>query len=299
MIGRISVKRALKRSAGWAAATGLVLAGKSADPGVCIFVYHRIADIPFVDPHHDDWNVAPYLFERQLAAMAEVADFVSLVDVPGLLRRPPRGGRPKVCLTFDDGYANFSTQALPVLRRFGAPATLFVVTGVVGHEEPMPFDRWSQVNGRKTPDSAWRPIDWKALEACVATGLVTVGGHSHRHQSGLECTESQLVEEAQQSRSMLLSRLGESAAIAYSYPYGSRRLGQVPDAYVAAVRGAGYSVAVTTDLGLATTSSDFLALPRVEAHALDGRSVIHAKLRGLLSPYRLTDLMRRARRVQS
>lgn len=294
MIGRITIKRALKRTAGWAAAAGLAVARERTGPAVCIFVYHRVADLPFVDRRHDDWNVGPRVFDRQVAAMAEVADFVSLVDVPALLRGPP-GGRPKVCLTFDDGYANFSTQALPVLRRYAAPATLFVVTSVVGHEGPMPFDRWSLANARTTPAQAWRPIDWRALEDCVASGLVVVGGHSHRHRSGLSCDEGQLVEEAAESRALLVRRLGPAAGTTYAYPFGSRRLGQVPDAYLAAVRRAGYSVAVTTDLDLATPASDTFALPRVEAHALDGPAVVHAKLRGLLLPYRFTDRLRQAR----
>ena len=82
----------------------------------------------------------------------------------------------------------------------------------------------------------------------------------------------------------------------YSYPYGSRRLGQVSDDYVEAVREAGYSFAVTTDLGIARADSDPLALPRIEANAVDSAPVLRAKAAGILAPYRLTDMLRRAER---
>ena len=140
-------------------------------------------------------------------------------------------------------------------------------------------------------------MNWPELEACLATGLVTVGAHSHRHLKGAECTPPQLAEEAEQSRAILQSRLGTSQANAYSYPYGSTRLGYVPAAYVSAVRRAGYTLAVTTDLGLAGPGCEPHLLPRVEAHARDGAGVLRAKAHGALSPYFFTDRLRRARRA--
>ena len=44
-------------------------------------------------------------------------------------------------LTFDDGYLNNFTQALPVLREFGIPGVFYVATGVVESRKPYWFDR--------------------------------------------------------------------------------------------------------------------------------------------------------------
>jgi len=44
-------------------------------------------------------------------------------------------------VTFDDGYRNNLTHALPILRRHGVPATLFLSTGHVEHRRPFWFDR--------------------------------------------------------------------------------------------------------------------------------------------------------------
>jgi peptidoglycan/xylan/chitin deacetylase (PgdA/CDA1 family) len=52
-------------------------------------------------------------------------DIISLDEVPLRLRRG-RGPRPFAVLTFDDGYRDNLEHAAPILRRHGAPWTLFV-----------------------------------------------------------------------------------------------------------------------------------------------------------------------------
>jgi peptidoglycan/xylan/chitin deacetylase (PgdA/CDA1 family) len=41
-----------------------------------------------------------------------------------------------VCLTFDDGFRNIFTTAFPALRQYEAPASVFLVTSVVGTRQP-------------------------------------------------------------------------------------------------------------------------------------------------------------------
>lgn len=292
MIGRNSVKRAVKRTAGWAASLETYLAGRRGGGGACIFYYHRVADVGFVDGDVDDWNVRPETFERQVAALAEFAEIVPLLELPGRLRRRGDDPRPLVALTFDDGYASFRRHALPVLERYGAHATAFVVTGTVGREGPQPFDGWARKNAGRTRPDDWRAMTWGELEECVASGLVHVGAHSHLHLRGSLCGPAQMAEEAGRAREVLHGRLGASQARAYAYPYGSTRLGDASPAYAAAVRAAGYEAAVTTDLGHAAEESDPFLLPRIEAHALDAPAVLRAKAVGALAPYRLTDNLR-------
>jgi peptidoglycan/xylan/chitin deacetylase (PgdA/CDA1 family) len=161
----------------------------------------------------------------------------------------------------------------------------------------MPFDRWGTRVRSRTPAEAWRAMDWEQLERCAASGLITIGAHSHLHLNASECTPSQLHQEAEASRAVLASRLGEAHAATYAYPYGCTRLGEVSAEYVRAVQAAGYRLAVSTDLGLARAESDRYRLPRIEVHALDSPAVVRAKARGALAPYYVTDRLRSARRV--
>jgi len=292
MIPRIPAKRLLKRTAGWAAQVSPGRAPPPETPQVCIHVYHRIAKLGFIDPQYDDWNVPPARFEQHVAALAETSECLALGDLPDRLAKPAQASKPLVCLTFDDGYANFYTEALPVLRHYGVPAALGVVTGMVGSAEPMPFDAWSRKHGRHVPADCWRSLDWAEIEACVGSGLVTLVSHSHRHAKVPECSTAELIDEATRSRAILHARFGDAHAQGYVYPYGCSRLGYVPSQYVQAVRDAGYRLAMTTDLGLATAASDPYRLPRVEAHGLDTPGVLRAKARGSLAPFHLINLLR-------
>lgn len=296
MIGPITIKRAIKRTTGWAAVLTDMLTRNGNQPKGCIFYYHRVADLGFIDTKADDWNVQPKLFEEQMAALAEFAEVVPLHEMASRLASHT-SKKPLVSLTFDDGYANFFARALPVLERYNLPATVFVVTGLIGQSEPMSFDGWSRRNISRAHSDVWRAMSWQEIESCAASSLITIGAHSHRHLKGRESSEAQLVEEASLSREILSARLGERHALAYAYPYGSTRLGYVPQSYVEAVRAAGFKLAVTTDLGLVEKDNDLFLLPRLEASGVDSPSVIRAKAAGALAPYYLTDRLRMARRA--
>jgi len=293
----MNVKRSVKWIAG-RASVALSPIATLTHHRACVLVYHRIANLHTDDPHRDSWNVPPALFERHMAALAGWADIVRLDELPAALCDAGRAAhRPRVAVTFDDGYASVCTEALPILRRYGVPATAFVVTSCVGSSEPMPFDRWSRFNANHAPVDVWRPLTWQQIEQCAASGLIAIGSHSHWHQDGRFCSLSQLQEEAGTSRETLRSRLDATHARSYAYPYGSSRLGHVHSIYVDVVRAAGYEQAVSTDLGLVTARSNPYLLPRVEATAVDSPATIRAKVRGSLMPLRVTDWLRRADRT--
>lgn len=294
MLSRMHLKRAIKSGAGLAAVAASAFVRRSTATTGCILAYHRVADLDFVDPRHDDWNVPPAVFERQLLALMACADIVPLTDLLPRCQNSTTAGRPAVALTFDDGYANFHSQVLPLLRRYQVPATVFVVTSLIGSEGPPPFDSWSVKHGNRLDSEAWRPMNWAELKECAASGLVAIGGHSHEHLKATDLSPRELADEARRSRQILLSELSDVRC--YAYPYGSSRLGYVPDSYVSAVAEAGYDVAVTFDLGRVTAETDPLRMPRVEAHGVDGEAIIQAKVIGSLAPYWLTDRLRQAQR---
>ncbi len=86
-------------------------------------------------------QLTPKQLARTLAILAQYYRFVSLTEATEMLA----GTRPlaanSLALTFDDGYRNNLIFALPVLRRFNAPATIFLSTGNVTSQKPFWFDR--------------------------------------------------------------------------------------------------------------------------------------------------------------
>jgi peptidoglycan/xylan/chitin deacetylase (PgdA/CDA1 family)/glycosyltransferase involved in cell wall biosynthesis len=258
-------------------------------------MYHRVAGTGIFDLSLDDWNVSPSRLEKQFQWLARHAECVPLGEV---LQKSSCASKskPVVALTFDDGFANFRHNVLPLLERYRIPATLFVVTRYVGSAEPYPFDHWGQKNRVRVPLVAWRPITWAEIEECLSSGLVSVGSHSHNHFNAINVRDEQLSEEATVSLEMLKRHLGNNAVSFYAYPYGSTRLGQVRTAYTEAIRIAGYTMAVTTDLGLVASCTPCFQVPRVEVHAYDSPRILKAKVFGNLWPQSLCDRFRRAQR---
>lgn len=296
MPGYILMKRLVQNLVAGAGAGASFFPPAASVRRVCILAYHRVAPIPFVDGSHDAWNVPPAVFARQAAFLAEFAHVIRLSELPAFLEQPPSTVKPVVAITFDDGYANNLIYAYPWLERYGLPATFSVVTNCVDTPGPMPFDRWGRVNVSRAHASLWRPLSWDELDTAVASGLISVGGHSHTHPDPHAPGHPSYAEEVGRCREALVSHYGPGV-IAYTYPYGSSRLGFVTSDHVTAVRQAGFSLGLTTDLGLAEGLHDRLRLPRVEVLACDSPRVLRGKICGALAPYALTASLRRSART--
>lgn len=96
--------------------------GKAAK--LSILIYHRV--LPRPDPMFE-WVPDANAFERQMALLANNFVVLPLAEAVKRLKdgRLPGGA---VCVTFDDGYADNAEIALPILKRWGIPATFFVTT---------------------------------------------------------------------------------------------------------------------------------------------------------------------------
>jgi peptidoglycan/xylan/chitin deacetylase (PgdA/CDA1 family) len=99
-----------------------------------VLMYHRVA--AEADPM--GMSVTPEHFDRQLASLARRARIVPLGE---LVRRMAAGvalAGDFAAITFDDGYRDNYTTALPILKRHQATATVFVTTDFVdGRRRPL------------------------------------------------------------------------------------------------------------------------------------------------------------------
>lgn len=90
-----------------------------------IFAYHRVLPVP--DPLRPG-EVDAVIFEAQMRFLARHFAVLPLREAAGLLRQGRLPARA-CCITFDDGYADNLTVALPILQWHRLPATVFVATG--------------------------------------------------------------------------------------------------------------------------------------------------------------------------
>lgn len=86
-----------------------------------ILYFHRVLDDK--DPFYPG-DITSKEFDKLLSCLSKIFTFESIE----LLREPSSPGKPKIGITFDDGYKDNLTNALPILRKYGAPATVFVAT---------------------------------------------------------------------------------------------------------------------------------------------------------------------------
>jgi len=94
---------------------------------ISILIYHRVVAEP--DALLPDLPSADE-FDRQLAAVDRWFTVLPLREAAAKLRDGTLPVR-SACITFDDGYADNASVALPVLRRRGVPATFFVSTSFI------------------------------------------------------------------------------------------------------------------------------------------------------------------------
>lgn len=79
--------------------------------------------------------------ERVLRLLMPHYEFVPLSEAVRMLRGEIEPRRHCMALTFDDGYRNNFTHALPILERLGIPAAFFVCTGMIGTRRAYWIDR--------------------------------------------------------------------------------------------------------------------------------------------------------------
>lgn len=70
-------------------------------------------------------------FERHLDWLGRRYRFITLDELDAGLGQNVGGARPGIAITFDDGYNDIYQHALPILRRKGIPATVFVVSDLI------------------------------------------------------------------------------------------------------------------------------------------------------------------------
>ncbi len=207
-----------------------------------ILMYHRIAP-PIPGAHkRNKWRVAPEAFERQMAWFAKhgwrsftVSELIEAETLP-----------PKAfCITFDDGYADNYTTALPILKRYGFKATVYLVP----HAKE---NRWEAFEEERYD----RLLNEKEIEEMVRSGLIEFGSHTLTHANLLRLPREEAYREIAASKRET-ERLSGQPCVSFAYPYG-----KYDTAIAEMVEKAGYRSAVTVKRGVYDKSAPY-ALRRI------------------------------------
>ena len=120
------------------------------------------------------------------------------------------GGRIAV-LTFDDGYADNFTNAMPILHKHKIPATVFVITSDVGRRNVV----WNEA-GEDLPADI---LSWDMIRELHTRGW-EIGSHAHRHIHFGSHDDAVQSEAIATSIEQIEKYVGV-VPISFAYPYGS------------------------------------------------------------------------------
>ena len=180
------------------------LASQGRLPAYSMF-YHRISD-----EHANPWTMTRAQFKRQIDWFQKEFDLVSLAE---LQRRVDSGfnDRPTLAITFDDGYAENSEYALPLLIERGIPVCYFVTIENITAQRAFPHDISL---GQQLPVN-----NVESIRALSQAG-VEIGAHTRTHVDLGKITDPELLADEVIDSSREIEDLIGKPVQYFAFPYG-------------------------------------------------------------------------------
>ena len=211
-----------------------------------ILMYHRIADVP------GDRNALPVeKFIEQLAYLKQNGYHTATLEDVYLHYTKQKTLPPKsVLLTFDDGYKDNYTTALPLLKEYCMTAVVFPIANWIGRE-----NQWENFH-----KAATTTMTLEELKLWHSHGM-EIASHTVNHPFLSTCKGEQLQAELMDSKQQLSELLGISIDF-LCYPYGNFN-----QATILAAKNAGYKAAFAIFDQVPLWNIDVYALPRIQISA--------------------------------
>lgn len=221
------------------AASRKISAAAGTDVFLPIVMYHYVEDVQNPrDTLRVRLSVPPALLEAQLQELQQRNIKTLFMSQVPVLLAAKGGSGVAVALTFDDGYEDFYVNAFPLLQKYHAHATLYVIVQKIGLHDYLTADQ---------------------LREMLQSGLVEVGSHTLTHIDLRKVSPRMATREIQSSKEQLGAMFGITVT-SFAYPSG-----KFTQKTVKLVHDAGYSTAVTTVSGTRQYPASSLTLRRVRA----------------------------------
>ena len=228
-----------------------------------VLMYHRVGT------SHNDWEsrycIPPQEFALHMHHLAKrgmracsLDDFFAWLGQEGEL---PEGS---FLLTFDDGFLGVYEHAAPVLQELGWPATVFLVSRLIGKN-----DAWCQ---SQNPDGATYPLLAPEQIRDMRGSGFAFQSHTRLHPDLTILPEDELMEELAGSRQDLEDLLGEKVPY-LAYPYG-----RLNDQVLELTREAGYEAAFSTQPGFNRRNVDPYRIRRLDVFGTDSPTMLARKI---------------------
>ncbi|MFT4022034.1 MAG: polysaccharide deacetylase family protein [Acinetobacter sp.] len=231
-----------------------------------ILMYHMVRE--HIDgAKFNKLRVTPREFEKQVAWMkAEGFQFVTMQELQENWGKHPE---KTVAITFDDGYLDNLEHAFPVLQKYRAKATIYVV--VDRHDRDWSTYKKAHHN---SGELAQEPkLNDAQVRFLSESGWVEIGSHTITHANLDKLNDDQCYRELFDSKQQL-EMLTAKTVTSFAYPFGIYSQRDVDIA-----KQVGYRNAVTTQEGIEHTNADFLQLRRIKISGKDSLFTVKLRLK--------------------
>ena len=177
-----------------------------ADVKVPVLLYHNfVTTVPESDPNNFNYINTPESFEENIKTFLEkgytIISMKELADCDSGKAELP--SKP-IIITFDDGYYSNYEYIYPILKKYNAKASIFIVTDKIGKE----------IDGIKY-------LGWEECLEMQNSGLVEIFSHSKKHVFYDKLPVRELRDDVIESYRLIEKHLGKQNLKGFAYPYGA------------------------------------------------------------------------------
>lgn len=209
---------------------GAYLAYYHLPQGVPVLAYHKVSNDDSI------YSIDPDLFERQLQYLAENGyTTLTLSQLSAGLNEPETLPPKPVVITFDDGYTDNYTTALPIMKKYGMRGAIFITTDRVGQPG---YLTWEQIN-------------------TLQSYGIDIGSHTISHRPLPSIPSAEWQQEIRVSKAMLDQNLAKPITF-LAYPHGA-----YTSSMLSFIKESGYQGAFTGATGLNFKNNNSYELKRI------------------------------------
>jgi peptidoglycan/xylan/chitin deacetylase (PgdA/CDA1 family) len=229
-------------------------------------MYHSISENLFGKSHpYYQINTTPEVFAQQMRWLRN--DGYRTLDTNELWSGLENGQdlSKTVVITFDDGYRDFYTDAMDVMKQCGFSATIYLATGRIQ-------DKSLRIEGVDY-------LTWRDVRELHQQGI-RFGSHTVTHPDMRSLGPEQIEYELCCSRETMENKLGV-AVDSFAYPFAFPEQDKIFSHFLEDVlTNCGFENGVCTILGRASIKKNKFFLPRIPVNTWDDEKFFRAKIEG-------------------
>lgn len=226
-----------------------------------ILMYHMIKD-PIKGKKFNKLRVSPKKFEEQIKYLKEKGfNFITMKEINSAPYK-------SVAITFDDGYEDNFSNAFPILKKYNAKATIYLVVDRHNRE-------WSSLKKSKNNSGELKEeskLTDEQIKEMLKSGLIEIGSHTLTHPNLLKLNKEEYKKEIFESKK-IIEKTFNIKCYSFCYPFGLFKKEDVE-----LVKEAGYINATTTNKGISTKKEPFL-LKRIAVSGKDNMLAFKLKIK--------------------